>query len=125
VTVMAALREVIERKGLFCALYSDRGSDIPDTSLAPKGGHFNLLKKIGVAIHGYSWAWMFARSLFPPELQPFIAILKDVAYTKFKNAIPLEDARTRPSYEVPVNLGVWRNEHFISNSAIDCKSSDA
>src|SRR6266436_2715011 len=25
-TVMAALREVIERKGLFCALYSDRGS---------------------------------------------------------------------------------------------------
>ncbi len=26
VPVMAALREVIERKGLFCALYSDRGS---------------------------------------------------------------------------------------------------
>ena len=25
-TVMAGLREVIERKGLFCALYSDRGS---------------------------------------------------------------------------------------------------
>jgi hypothetical protein len=25
-TVMAALREVIERQGLFCALYSDRGS---------------------------------------------------------------------------------------------------
>lgn len=24
-TVMAALREVIETKGLFCALYSDRG----------------------------------------------------------------------------------------------------
>src|SRR5437667_402113 len=26
VTVMAGLKEVIERKGLFCALYSDRGS---------------------------------------------------------------------------------------------------
>src|ERR1700730_10946482 len=25
-TVMAVLKEVIERKGLFCALYSDRGS---------------------------------------------------------------------------------------------------
>ena len=35
VTVMAALRAVIERKGLFCALYSDRGSHF---WLTPKGG---------------------------------------------------------------------------------------
>src|SRR5436309_13268656 len=35
VTVMAALRAVIERKGLFCALYSDRGSQF---WLTPKGG---------------------------------------------------------------------------------------
>ena len=35
VTVMAALRSVIERKGLFCALYSDRGS------------HFWLTPKVG------------------------------------------------------------------------------
>src|SRR5438874_1820351 len=35
VTVMAALRAVIERKGLFCALYSDRGS------------HFGLTPKVG------------------------------------------------------------------------------
>ena len=34
-TVMAALQEVIERKGLFCALYSDRGS------------HFWLTPKVG------------------------------------------------------------------------------
>src|SRR3977135_2852592 len=34
-TVMRALREVIERKGLFCALYSDRGS------------HFWLTPKVG------------------------------------------------------------------------------
>jgi hypothetical protein len=33
-TVMAGLREVIERKGLFCALYSDRGSHF---WLTPKG----------------------------------------------------------------------------------------
>ena len=35
VTVMAALREVVERKGLFCALYSDRGSHF---WLTPKAG---------------------------------------------------------------------------------------
>ena len=35
VTVMAGLQEVIERKGLFCALYSDRGS------------HFWLTPKVG------------------------------------------------------------------------------
>ena len=34
-TVMAALREVIEHKGLFCALYSDRGSHF---WLTPKAG---------------------------------------------------------------------------------------
>jgi transposase len=35
VTVMAGLREVIERKGVFCALYSDRGSHF---WLTPKAG---------------------------------------------------------------------------------------
>jgi transposase len=35
VTVMAALREVVEGKGLFCALYSDRGSHF---WLTPKAG---------------------------------------------------------------------------------------
>jgi transposase len=34
-TVMAALREVIEKRGLFCALYSDRGSHF---FLTPKAG---------------------------------------------------------------------------------------
>src|ERR1700723_4415612 len=34
-TVLAALREVIERQGLFCALYSDRGSHF---WLTPQGG---------------------------------------------------------------------------------------
>ena len=34
-TVMAGLKEVIERKGLFCALYSDRGSHF---WLTPKAG---------------------------------------------------------------------------------------
>ena len=37
-TVMAALRAVVERQGLFCALYSDRGS------------HFWLTPKAGEAV---------------------------------------------------------------------------
>ena len=40
-TVMAALKEVIERKGLFCALYSDRGS------------HFWLTPKAGEAVDSH------------------------------------------------------------------------
>ena len=40
-TVMAALQEVIERKGVFCALYSDRGS------------HFWLTPKAGEAVDPY------------------------------------------------------------------------
>ena len=37
-TVMAGLREVIERKGVFCALYSDRGSHFWLTPKAGEGG---------------------------------------------------------------------------------------
>jgi hypothetical protein len=40
-TVMSALREVIESKGLFCALYSDRGS------------HFFLTRKAGEKVDPY------------------------------------------------------------------------
>ena len=49
-TVMAALQEVIERKGLFCALYSDRGSHF---WLTPKaGGKVDLqrLTQVGRAL---------------------------------------------------------------------------
>ena len=40
-TVMAGLREVVERKGVFCALYSDRGS------------HFRLTPKVGGKVDPY------------------------------------------------------------------------
>ena len=40
-TVMAGLREVVERKGVFCALYSDRGS------------HFWLTPKVGGKVDPY------------------------------------------------------------------------
>ena len=50
VTVMAGLREVIERQGLFCALYSDRGSH---SWLTPKvGGKVDVhrLTQVGRAL---------------------------------------------------------------------------
>src|ERR1700692_3697913 len=52
VTLMAALRSVIERKGLFCALYSDRGNHF---WLTPKvGGKVdrNRLTQVGRALAG-------------------------------------------------------------------------
>ena len=49
-TVMAGLREVIERKGVFCALYSDRGSHF---WLTPKAGgkvDYHRLTQVGRAL---------------------------------------------------------------------------
>jgi len=51
VTVMAGLKEVIERKGLFCAMYSDRGSHF---WLTPKvGGKVDYHRRtpVGRALH--------------------------------------------------------------------------
>ena len=51
VTVMAGLKEVIERKGLFCAMYSDRGSHF---WLTPKVGgkvDYHRRTQVGRALH--------------------------------------------------------------------------
>lgn len=50
VAVMAALREVIERKGLFCALYSDRGSHFWVTPQAGKKVDYGRLTQVGRAL---------------------------------------------------------------------------
>src|ERR1022692_1384097 len=50
-TVMAGLKEVIERKGVFCALYSDRGSHF---WLTPKVGgrvDYHRRTQVGRALH--------------------------------------------------------------------------
>jgi transposase len=50
-TVMAGLKEVVERKGVFCALYSDRGSHF---WLTPKGGgkvDYHGRTQVGRALH--------------------------------------------------------------------------
>jgi len=49
-TVMAALQEVIERKGLFCALYSDRGSHFWLTPKAGEGVDPHRLTQVGRAL---------------------------------------------------------------------------
>lgn len=49
-TVMAALRDVIERKGLFCALYSDRGSHFFWTPKAGEAVDKSHLTQVGRAM---------------------------------------------------------------------------
>jgi len=49
-TVMAGLREVIERKGLFCALYSDRGSHFFVTPKAGEKVDKHRLTQVGRAL---------------------------------------------------------------------------
>jgi len=49
-TVMTALREVIERKGLFCALYSDRGSHFFVTPKAGERVDKHRLTQVGRAM---------------------------------------------------------------------------
>jgi hypothetical protein len=50
ITVMTALREVIERKGLFCALYSDRGSHFWHTPQAGSKVDPHRLTQLGRAL---------------------------------------------------------------------------
>jgi transposase len=49
-TVMAALREVIERKGVFCALYSDRASHFFHTPKADEPVDHTRLTQVGRAL---------------------------------------------------------------------------
>jgi hypothetical protein len=49
-TVMAALREVVEQKGLFCALYSDRASHFFETRKAGERVDAHRLTQVGRAL---------------------------------------------------------------------------
>ena len=49
-TVLAGLREVIERQGIFCALYSDRGSHFWLTPKAGEAVDHNRLTQVGRAL---------------------------------------------------------------------------
>src|ERR1700681_4607632 len=49
-TVLAGLKEVVERKGVFCALYSDRGSHFWLTPKAGEGVDYHRLTQVGRAM---------------------------------------------------------------------------
>jgi hypothetical protein len=49
-TVLAGVREVIERKGVFCSLYSDRGSHFFYTPKAGEAGDKSRLTQFGRAL---------------------------------------------------------------------------
>ena len=49
-TVLAGLQEVIERKGIFCALYSDRGSRFWLTPKSAEAADHNRLTQVGRAL---------------------------------------------------------------------------
>ena len=48
--MLQALQEVIERKGVFCALYSDRGSHFWLTPKAGEAVDHNRLTQVGRAL---------------------------------------------------------------------------
>src|ERR1035437_8744032 len=66
-TVMTALREVIERKGRFCALYSDRASHFFHTPAAGGPVSRERLSQVGRALQGLgaqrAAVWHLARAL--------------------------------------------------------------
>src|SRR5438046_5374299 len=76
-TVMAALREVIERRGRFCALYSDRASHFFDTPKA--GGPVDLqrLTQVGRALKELGIQMIPAYS--PHPLRTFLATISPQA----------------------------------------------
>src|ERR1700756_662450 len=88
VTVMAGLKEVIERKGVFCALYSDRGS------------HFWLMPKVGgkVDCHrltqvGRAWYWLRFRVVLGwrclIEGGPTVGFMEDCELYGTRELIPI------------------------------------
>ncbi len=78
-TVMAGLREVIETKGLFCALYSDRGSHFFVTVKAGEKVDKHRLTQVGRAHEGVGSA--DDSGLLAAGARPERAQLRDLART--------------------------------------------
>ena len=76
-TVMAALREVIEKQGLFCALYSDRGSHFFHTPKAGERVDKHRLTQVGRAMQELGMQMIPAYS--PQARGPVGAELWDLA----------------------------------------------
>ena len=104
ITVMAALREVLERKGLFCALYSDRGS------------HFWLTPKAGNKVD-------------PHRLTQVGRALRDLGVQMIPAYSPQARGRSEPGNfgtwqgRLPQELQVARDQHPLRKSTAFCAST--
>jgi len=74
-TVMAALREVIETRGLFCSLYSDRGSHFFVTRKAGEKVDPHRLTQVG-RVQGFSGLHSADLDELPPKLKVFYGARK-------------------------------------------------
>ena len=100
VTVMAGLKEVIERKGVFCALYSDRGSH---SWLTPKvEGKWKplLLPRVGQPCRSYP-------SYNPPNL------LHARARTQ-RNLLPRQAAPLTKAPRMEGNAAIGQADTFLA-----------
>jgi transposase len=76
-TVMAGLREVIERKGVFCALYSDRGS------------HFWLTPKVGGKVE-YHRRTQVGRALRVQMIPAYSPEARERSFSTWQGRLPQE-----------------------------------
>jgi len=93
VTVMAGLKEVVERKGVFCALYSDRGSHF---WLTPKVGgkvDYHRRTQVGRALHELGGA--YDSSLLAGSARAQRAQLLDLAGTAAAGVTAASDRDAR------------------------------
>src|SRR5712691_1954828 len=104
-TVLAGLREVIERKGVFCALYSDRGS------------HFWLTPKVGgkVDAHRLTQVGRALRELgvqMIPAYSPQARGRSERNFATWQNRLPQE--LRLAGIKSPEAANVFLREHFVA-----------
>src|SRR2546427_5131145 len=105
VTVMAGLREVIERKGVFCALYSDRGSH---SWLTPKvGGKVDghRLTQVGRALHELGVQMI-------PAYSPQARGRSERSFSTWQGRLPQELRLHKIASQEAAN--VFLREHYIA-----------
>ena len=90
-TVMAGLREVIENKGLFCALYSDRGSHFFVTLKAGEKVDKHRLTQVGRAMK--ELGVQMIRGVFAASARPVGAQLRNLAGAAAAGTAPGGDQR--------------------------------
>ena len=102
VTVMVALRAVIERKGLFCALYSDRGS------------HFWLTPKVGGKVDPHRLTQV-GRALRELGIQ-MIPAYSPQARGRSERNFGTWPGRLPQEFRLQRNRRLWRRNRFCAST---------